>query len=183
MKPISAFSVLFAVVISVLCTGQSLAQGINPSFVRIADTTNTINPGTGTNFTSFGAIANDNGNVSFNGISNTYQGIIEDQGGTLNVLVDTNTAVPNGVGNYTSFGGLWSDNGEHAISGIDASTTDIGIYRLSGGLLSTVANYSTTIPGSSNTFGWLTSPTISSGNIGRIANYCGRQYDDHPRHF
>jgi hypothetical protein len=63
------------------------------------------------------------------------------------------------------FGAPGVDAGVVAFSAVDTSTGSWGVYTVSGGALTTVADHSTPIPGRSETFFGFTDPSTSAGNV------------------
>ena len=141
--------------------------------VRRGDTV----PGGGDTFTdvfSFGAIVR-NGDIVFkasNSVSGgAGQGIYKFSGGTITKLVDTSTPLGGGTFATNGFVGFSPSFDGTNVSFIGAgSGGERGVYLISGGNITTVADRTTTIPGTGDTF---TEFTISSIDGDRIV-FMGR---------
>ena len=136
----------------------------------VADT-NTPIPGSTGNFTDFGDISFEQGNVAFRGGISSYFpfsvslppdefGLYTNVGGSLSVVADLNTPIPGGSGNFTGFSSPSLDNGNVAFLGFGSSQA--GIYTKVGGSLNVVADLNTPIPGGTGNF---TSFIDSSSNL------------------
>jgi hypothetical protein len=139
----------------------------------IADV-NTPLPGGGSNFSWFGAVALDDGNVAFRGDSGQqiFLGIYfyESAGGTLSVVVDGNDPIPGGTGNFRGLYYPVLDQNNVAFVGTGDNPNDFGIYTALGGSLNVVADLTTPVPGGTGNFqGFLQGPSISGSEVAFFA--------------
>ena len=82
----------------------------------------------------------------------------------LSKIVDTLTSIPNGVGNFTNLFGA-AIEGNNVVFGGAGSDGQKGIYNSNGGILSTIANQNTAVPGGTGTFSSFYAPVIDSGDV------------------
>jgi hypothetical protein len=140
-------------------TGVFTRTGTGP-LATIANTSTPIPGGTG-NFTAFvdpfrGPILPNisGGNVVFGGTNGAfYTGLFLATGfAAPSVVATTNTAIPNGTGNFTIFGTVPDISGANVAFYGEGSSSQAGIYRSVGGVLSRVADRTTAVPGATGTF-------------------------------
>jgi hypothetical protein len=96
------------------------------------------------------------GNVVFGGrnAANSSFGLFFSNGFSAPIAVATNTtAIPNGTGNFTSFDLFPDISGSNVAFHGSGSSGQQGIYRWVGGVLSRVADRTTSVPGATGTFG------------------------------
>ncbi len=85
----------------------------------------------------------------------------------LSKIVDTLTPIPGGVGNFTYFNSVLIDGDNVIFNGSSYTSTlsEQGIYKSSGGILSTIADKNTPIPDGSGTFTSFSLDSIDDGNV------------------
>ena len=122
-------------------------------------------PGTGLTFSGFGDPTLDGDNVGFTGSASGYSALIEEISGTYSIAADTNDLVPNSSLTFDAFVDYEYDQGVFAIDARDTNF-DEGIYRLEGGVMTTIADRTTVIPGTSDTFFYFTEVSLDNGVVG-----------------
>lgn len=80
-------------------------------------------------------------------------------------IAGPNTASPSGGGNFTGFALPTIENGTVYFYGGTAGNATLGIYSNSGGMINTIADTTTPIPGGSGNFGFLSAPSVSGGTV------------------
>lgn len=151
-----------ATVIPTMVAASAWAQTI--TFTKIADTDTPIPGGVG-NFTGFGAITIDQGNVAFDARGSSGQGGVYTLiGGTLGVVADKNDAVPGGSGGtFLLIGGSWIDGTNVVFKGQGGGQD--GIYTDVGGALNIVADRNTSVPGGMGNFFVTDTASMDEGNV------------------
>ncbi len=123
------------------------------ALVRVADTT-TPTPNTGNPFEILGMRTTNSGDhVAFLGNDGNIGGLYHRREGVLSAVFDTQTAAPNGG---TFFGGGPASIEGDAIAFSSRHTSESGtlpsVYRWDNGVITTVADTSTPVPGGTGTF-------------------------------
>ena len=85
----------------------------------------------------------------------------------LSKIVDTLTPIPGGVGNFTYLNSVLIDGDNVVFDGSSYTSTlsQPGIYKSSGGILSTITDKNTPIPNGSGTFTNFSLDSIDDGNV------------------
>lgn len=83
---------------------------------------------------------------------------------TLSKIVDTFTPIPDDVGNFTSVGSSAID-GNTLVFNTTTTSEQQGIYKISDGVPSKIADKNTAVPGSNFTFSSFSAPVIDRGNV------------------
>lgn len=147
------------------------------SIQTVADT-NTLIPGQSVNFASlFGPVISGR-TVAFQGSeavgAASFEGIYSNRGGTLGVIVQEGMPIPGGLGTFGGQAGSTSiDNGEVVFVGFDSFGSGAGIFKNSGGSVTTVIPRNGVVPATSiggyaaDTF---TSPDIDGGSVAFVAS-------------
>ncbi|GJM15644.1 MAG: hypothetical protein DHS20C13_09710 [Thermodesulfobacteriota bacterium] len=146
--------------------GQSgIYTVIGGTLALVADE-NTMAPGGLATFSNFSPPTPlTGGDVAFLGVSSGQNGIYAFLGGTLGLVANTSTPIPGGSGNFTSFFNPVSLGGIVAFRG-SGSGGQTGIYALIGGILVSVVDSNTPIPGGSGNFTGIGNPvSLSSLDI------------------
>jgi hypothetical protein len=142
----------------------------------VADT-NTLVPGTQEPFLFFGeqAPSIDAGNVAFEaGFGMNLGGIYAEVDGALRVVADTGTPVAGGQEVFLIFGEPSIDAGSvafWALFGFPGDVRGRGIYVEADGVFDVVADDSTIVPGSQETFVFFGEPSIDTGNVAFQAQF------------
>ncbi|NET28351.1 hypothetical protein [Okeania sp. SIO1I7] len=137
--------------------GNNNQQGIylymNGYLKTIANQNTSIPEGTG-KFTQFGICpAFDQDNVVFIAQgSEDQQGIYISIDGFLSKVTNRKTSIPNGQGTFTEFGSCLAIKNESVVFTANGNNNQQGIYIYQGGLLSTIVDRTTFIPGGKGTF-------------------------------
>jgi hypothetical protein len=139
-------------------TSQGLYMNVGGTLNVVADATTPI-PGGTEQFREFPSYSIDGENVAFEGRGYPDMGIYTTIGGSLQVVADTSTPIPGGSGTFTGelLGPVLS-NGNVAFLGEGGSSW--GIYTTLGGSLRPVADWNTSIPGSTESFVWFSYPAL-----------------------
>ncbi|MBA3480430.1 MAG: hypothetical protein H0T51_01315 [Pirellulales bacterium] len=115
-------------------------------------------PSAATSFTDFANVSLDAGKVAFQGAGGTLQGVYTNLGGSLRRVADSTMTMPGSTARFRDLLGSGTPSFDVAIDGSNiafsgfgllGSVFDEGVYRESNGVLSVVANRSTTFPGQS----------------------------------
>lgn len=129
---------------------------------------NTLMPeGTG-KFTQFGICpAFDKDNVVFIAQgSEEQQGVYISQDGFLSKVTNRKTSIPNGQGKFTEFGSCLDIDNENVVFIANGNNNQQGIYIYQGGLLSTIVDRTTSIPGGKGNFiGFGSCPAIDNQKV------------------
>ena len=137
--------------------GRDNQQGIyiylNGYLTTIANQNTSMPEGTG-KFTRFGLCpAFDADNVVFFGEGTEQQeGIYISINGFLSIVANNKIHIPNGQGTFTGFGSCLSIDNKNVVFLGYGDNNQQGIYIYQDGLLSTVANRTTSIPGGKGNF-------------------------------
>ena len=122
-------------------------------------------PGGSGHFSAFFGLAVDDDRVIFMATATDGSRGIYRWDGALTPLVDYTTTVPGGTGTFSFFTGLAARDGIVAIGGRDVAGR-LGIYRSeNGGPLARVADTTTTVPGTTETFEHLDVAGIHDGEV------------------
>jgi hypothetical protein len=115
------------------------------------------------------------GNIVFLADGDEVSGVYLFHGGTLSVIADTNTAAPDTSGNFESFGFLDKPamhDGQVVFVG-DGPDLHSGVYRYSGGTLSTVADSNTPVPNRMQNFEYFEFNNVAThgGKVAFVGNW------------
>lgn len=166
-----------------LGSGSSNQQGIfvtdGTTFTRIADKTTTV-PDIGGNYAWSSQIAFDSGNLAFwsfvSGGTNPGDiiGGYTNEGGLV-TLASTATPVPGQAVNFTGFASPPDLSGT-TVAFRGGYTGGAGIFTvdLAGGAITTVADFTTAVPGGTGNFTGLQSPTIDGDSIAFKGTFSGK---------
>lgn len=151
----------------------SLCGSLPCAVVTAADTI----PGGIARFSEFGTVAASGTTVVFVAQDSAgRQGVYTRAGGRLTTVADTHTEVPGGGKHFTAFGGATRaptatgdlgpsiHGGSIAFLGFDSSGGQ-GIYRSAGGVLATVADTGTAIPGGVGSFSGFGNVSVHGGSV------------------
>ena len=125
---------------------------------------NTPVPNDGSNFVVFGELPSiSNDEIAFYGFGNVQAGIYKWSNSTLSMAADFTTP-PLGGGSFTSFRDPDIESGDIAFTG--ATTLGGFLFEITGGVITTVADTSTPIPGGIGTFvSFEQFPDYNGGNV------------------
>jgi hypothetical protein len=159
-----------ATVMLLLSSGVMMVAMPTPSsagpitFTKVADTTTAIPGGPG-NFTGFGSVSMDGGEIAFVGTGSNWGGVYLFRNGVVAEIADQNTVMPDRGILFSSFSGPVSINSDN-IAFVASGTTGGGVYTNLGGTLRAVASYAMTpIPDGTGNFTGMDQPSISGANI------------------
>ena len=150
------------------------AGGIYASFggspLQLIANTSTINPNTGSNYTSFQQPYISNGEIAFtNGVSSPQASTTVFSGGTLNATFNSTSPLPSPMnGSAFLLGNSVINNGTVGIQVFDSSSVQ-GILTNRAGTPNMVATGYQNMPGQTFNFGQFLDPTIDNDNIAFIA--------------
>lgn len=141
-------------------TQQGIYLSVGGQLLKVADRATPVPGGTG-NFLNFFSQSLDDGVVAFR----TDDGIYAGNGGTPTVLVDETTTIPGESEAFSQLSdGFAFEGGVLAFAGSGPSVS--GVYTSTPGILSSVLDTSTSIPGSMETFDGFGSVSLSGSFLG-----------------
>ena len=155
--------------------GFGLYTGGGGTLTRVIDT-NTVVPGTSFTFDSLNAttFTQSGSTVAFSAGWGTSFGLFTGSGGTPTRVVSTATTVPGTTATFSTLGTTPAYAGS-AVAFYGGNNFRKGIYNGTGGALTTVADTTTTVPGTSSSFtDFVNLPSISGSVTAFQGNGGGR---------